>query len=302
MDGNPAEWRYYGMVIDSAGFMRGCADLPGYVGSGPTGTHTWGWDSDGSYGDWYGAHELGHTYNRGRANFCDASGGPPYPYPNGIIGGPTGNTMRYYGWDVENRTVIPHWWVDLMTYCDYEWVSDFTYNGIRSRIASEAAAAAAASTVAAEEYVAVFGHANLMLGTATLDILYRLRGIPAPEPPTPSREWAIALLDAGGKTLANYPFTPKEVGTGPGEGPEPLPAISETVPWANGTARVAILYNGVEVAGRDVSANAPVVHVIYPNGGENLTGPQVTVQWSGSDADGDSLVYAIQYSADAGGT
>lgn len=87
----PEGARFYGLVDavdDGAGnlthFMRGCADIPGtefddsvpvlwppdrepvYVGSGPTGA-TWAshtWDKDGSWGDWYGGHELGHTYRR----------------------------------------------------------------------------------------------------------------------------------------------------------------------------------------------------------------------------------------------
>ena len=33
LDGSPAEWRYYGMVSDTGGFMRGCA--AGYEASGP---------------------------------------------------------------------------------------------------------------------------------------------------------------------------------------------------------------------------------------------------------------------------
>ena len=54
--------RYYGMVDDAGGFMRGCAvDIPSHVASGPTGSNatSFTWDNDGvSYGDWYGGHEL----------------------------------------------------------------------------------------------------------------------------------------------------------------------------------------------------------------------------------------------------
>src|SRR5207253_648247 len=59
-----ANSHYYGMVEDTAGFMRGCGELPGFVASGPNGSGDFGWDKDGSYGDWYGGHELGHTYDR----------------------------------------------------------------------------------------------------------------------------------------------------------------------------------------------------------------------------------------------
>ena len=40
--------------------------------------------------------------------------------------------------------------------------------------------------------------------------------------------------------------------------------------------------------------------VTSPNGGENLSGPTATMTWSASDADGDSLVFTIQYSVDGG--
>ena len=30
----------------------------------PTGSGAGGWDTDGSYGDWYGGHELAHSFGR----------------------------------------------------------------------------------------------------------------------------------------------------------------------------------------------------------------------------------------------
>ena len=44
-----------------------------------------GWDTDGSYGDWYTGHELGHTFGRFHAEFCGAAGGAPYPFVNGQL-------------------------------------------------------------------------------------------------------------------------------------------------------------------------------------------------------------------------
>jgi hypothetical protein len=59
--GGDERTHYYGLVSDGGFFMRGCAGVPSEpspdaVGSGPTGSGTWGWDTDGSYGDWYGGH------------------------------------------------------------------------------------------------------------------------------------------------------------------------------------------------------------------------------------------------------
>jgi hypothetical protein len=318
LDGNPPEWRYYALVTDKGGWMRGCSvSIPGYVGSGPTGTGTWGWDSDGSYGDWYGAHELGHCYGRshtqgtqpppcggtcnqeGCSGHCGCEGGAVQQYAGGRIGGPQWNPNRYYGWDIEKRVVYPPDWSDLMTYCPWEWVSHITYTGVRQRLVTEAAAAGQAQTSDARtlEYLAVFGLANLTQGTAELGTL--LRWQTAGEPPTPSADWVLALRGSGGATLASYPFTPKP-DTEAAEGEDLKASILETVPWADGTTRVVILYKGGEVAGRDVSAHAPTVQVTHPNGGEVLSGSVVAVAWSANDADGDALTYAVQYSADAG--
>ena len=77
---------YYGVVDDGGGFMRGkAAGIPGTIAAGPSGPGDWGWDFDGSYNDWYGGHEIGHTRGRYHAEFCGAGGGAAYPYPGGRI-------------------------------------------------------------------------------------------------------------------------------------------------------------------------------------------------------------------------
>ncbi len=310
IEGNPAEWRYYAMVEDTGSWMRGCSKgIPSYVASGPTGDPqhlSWAaWDNDIAYGDWYGAHELGHTYGR-RHTLCSGSEGGPdtnYPYPNGRIGGGGYLPNLFYGWDIEQRVVYGPDWTDIMTYCADEWMSDYTYSALWQRLLSEAASASQVQPQAAvaTDYLAVLGMANLTRGTAELGTLYRLTHTAVPPPPVPSEEWTLALLDGGGGTLASHSFTP-QVDTEAVEGEEVMASISEMVPWVPGTARVVILYRGSEVAGRDVSAHAPTVQVLYPNGGEVLSGAEVNVQWNSADTDGDELTHLVQYSPDGGAT
>jgi len=316
LDGSPARLHYYGMVTDTGCWMRGCAH-DSYIASGPTGSGTWGWDFDGSYGDWYGAHELGHTYGRSHTQgtqpppcgtcgvppcggSCGCEGGSVFQYDDGRIGGPAANPDRYFGWDVELRQVYDSDWTDLMTYCDNEWVSDITYNGLRSRLQTEAAAPPRPLRLGAE-YLAVYGVADTIGGRAELGTLYRLQDIPEPEPPMQSADWSLGLVGEKGERLAIYPFTPRANQTGPGEGDQPFAAIAEIVPWARGTQRVVVLFQGDEVDSREVSANSPSVQVTYPNGGESLEG-EATVRWRANDADDDALTYALQYSADGGET
>ena len=90
--GGDPRTHYYGFVSDGGFFMRGsAAGIPGTpdpatVASGPTGSNTWGWDNDGSYGDWYGGHELGHTFGRFHPGFCgESADDPSYPFTAGQL-------------------------------------------------------------------------------------------------------------------------------------------------------------------------------------------------------------------------
>ena len=142
------------MVSDGGFFMRGLASgipqtpQPGTVASGPTGPSTFGWDADGSYGDWYGGHELGHTVGRFHAEFCGAIGGAAYPFPNGQL---SKADEAYVGIDVGDADlglpmrvmggVDSH---DVMSYCDDQWLSSFTYGGVYDRLVAEDALPAGA--------------------------------------------------------------------------------------------------------------------------------------------------------------
>ena len=148
---------YYGMMSDAGFFMRGsAAGIPGSpdpstVASGPTGSATWGWDTDGSYGDWYGGHELGHTFGRFHpGSGCgESSDDPSFPYPNGQL---ASDDSSYCGFDVGDPAlgIMPAalpgtLWHDVMTYCQRQWLSAYTYDGIRIRLTAENALPAGAA-------------------------------------------------------------------------------------------------------------------------------------------------------------
>jgi len=129
--------RYYGLVSDEGGFMRGCANgLPGFASSGPTGVPRnnngllGNWDTDGTYGDWYGAHEVAHNLQRYHAEFCNARGGRPFPNPNGSISPITSGPNSVFGFDLITGAVYGTDWTENMGYCPKQWTSDFTVNGI----------------------------------------------------------------------------------------------------------------------------------------------------------------------------
>jgi len=103
------------------------------------------WDTDGSYGDWYSGHELGHLFGLKHLDFC----GTPSPYdpsifPNGQV---SGSDEAFFGFDVGDSislttgtiNISPNplrgiTWHDLMTYCQKVWVSADFYHRVLSQL------------------------------------------------------------------------------------------------------------------------------------------------------------------------
>ncbi len=76
------------------------------------------------------AHEIGHAHGRAHAP-CGPPGNQPagpdpdYPYPDGSIG--------VWGYDIVEGDLHPPTDADVMSYCDDQWVSDFTYAALHRR-------------------------------------------------------------------------------------------------------------------------------------------------------------------------
>lgn len=309
LDGPVTDRRYYGMVDDSGGniFMRGCAaGIPSFFASGPTGTNTWGWDYDGTYGDWYGGHEIAHTYGRYHADFCGAQNGVPYPYPNGQIGGPASDPRRFYGWDDRGPQVFGPDWTDVMTYCEKEWVSDFTYLGLAREfhLATPPTCPPWVKLCPPNwiNFAIIIGSININKVVAGFDVIYHFdhTDISPPIPSLPTKDWQIVFFNAQGRVLAKYGFTPREH-TDRQKGEDVTASIVEAFPWPKGTAKISVLFKGKELAAQRVSAHAPQVTIKFPTGGELLQG-EVTVRWEGTHPDNNPLSYVLQYSPDAGHT
>jgi len=74
--------------------------------------------------------------------------------------------------------------------------------------------------------------------------------------------------------------------------------FAETIPLTSVTRTIRIRAGRHVFAERTGSANAPVVHLVSPNGGRLTAG--MKVQWTASDADKDTLTFALLYSANGG--
>ena len=110
--------------------------------------------------------------------------------------------------------------------------------------------------------------------------------------------FSIDLLDSKGKTLARYPFDPK-IYTNISQNKDKMALLSEAIPYIPCTKEIVISKDNRVLASRNVDDYAPKVRIIFPIGGETLTG-NIIVRWQASDADGDNLTYFVLYSTDAG--
>ncbi len=299
---------FYGMAADTRGFLQGCSKgIPSRVASGPAGVSAFPWDTDGSYADWYGAHELAHTYGRKHPGFCNnnSDDDDDYPYSDGKIGGSgIGFDFGDTTLGISRTLLSPGQFTDVMTYCDFEWMSDYTYKGILGRMrdiegSGGGEGAGGGGQVLADGLLAQ-GVLNLTTGESLLRPFLRLGGMAETARPAQSA-FAMELENAPGIALATYTL---EVFNDPDAPPggELIVTFDVVVPFVAGTRRIVILQNGAVLASRPASLAAPQVQLITPNG-PNFVQPGrglIRVAWQGSDPDGEPLTYTIFYSSDNG--
>ena len=268
---------YYGLVADGNFFMRGCSASipasanPGVVASGPTGPGTFGWDTDGSYGDWYTGHELGHTYGRLHiGSGCgETSDDSNYPYTSGRISGDDGTFVGFDTGDAGNgisaRALPGRDWSDVMSYCANQWISNYTYNATRARLVAENALAAGPEPLLAGMRGAVpelSGLSDVIEGAAPSPYDLAEQGGPVPSQTQPNdiSAAAEAAPDVPEPSMSEPPV-PLVGGVNPGEmpavgtpdtpavaapdaGPAVTPTEVESVPMEPETAVGADLRQG----------------------------------------------------------
>jgi hypothetical protein len=79
------------------------------------------------------SHEVGHNHGRNHSP-CSTAGtitgvDANYPYANGALGS--------WGYDYRTQALLdPAKYTDIMGYCNNKWMSDYTYDGITTRVAA----------------------------------------------------------------------------------------------------------------------------------------------------------------------
>jgi hypothetical protein len=314
--------RFYGLIPDNNknNFVAGCSAIPGQTGSGPAGPtfpEEHPWDLDGSYGDAYGGHEIAHMHGRKHPGYCAGqdTADPNYPFPGGLLGN---DLYDFQGFDAGDATFglpvsLNDWraqWHDVMTYCHFQWMSDYTYRGILQNLCAAdqgncpdhalfgAFAAVAGNAPVSRSggvAVAISGTVKLATGEVELDPLWTRRGLRL-TPEKPAGAYAIELRGAGGKLLARHRFAPDDISDS--ATPAAVRAmIHEVVAFPPATKQIVITHGAKTLASVPVSAHAPTVQLVAPID-RDARGAQITLRWRGYDADGDELRYTVLYSPD----
>ena len=281
---------YYGLLVDhTSGADLGLGNRPG-------------WHSAGFYraaDPSMGSHEIGHNLNRQHITCTgeEASPDPAYPYADGHISEADTGNEAYYGLNIFTEAIMRPNVGDLMGFCRPRWVSDYTYEAMRSRIDSVWLALDKGTTIAAagDPAVLVSGFINRHEITGTIKSVLQVEApgdimLPA------AGDYKIRFEDAAGKELAAYSFNPDLSEDEPG-----APGMySFLFPWNPSTARVVLLHGETELAVNGASNNAPSITVSSPQAGATWNNESETVSWTASDMDGDKLNYTVQYRTDGG--
>jgi hypothetical protein len=120
-------------------------------------------------------------------------------------------------------------------------------------------------------------------------------------------DYSITTLDNSGRVMGRFGFNASFTGfdevneTFVGSTTDSIPFFF-SVPYELGVTKIELIDpDGVVMASKVVTKNAPIVNSVSPSGGETFSsGSIITVKWSASDADGDRLLHSILYSDDRG--
>jgi len=235
------------------------------------------------------AHELGHTYG---------------------LKDNTLTTGGYHWFDVYERAVKPprpngsldDFMVTPILLEEERWISPYSYTFLFDQFCSDSSSTSQAGQVqAAADVLVASGNVSLTeTQSGQLEPLFRVTGTKL-IPPAGTAYYVV--LKNGTTELSKYGFDPYLEVDGTEIYTSTIAPFVFAVPYPAGLNRVDVTdRDGNVLDSRTASAHPPAVTVQFPNAaGLALDGLQ-TIQWTGSDPDGDALTYSVLYSMDNGVT
>jgi hypothetical protein len=319
--GTDRRTHYYGVVPDGFRYMRGKASAipqtpdPSAVASGPTGSMGFAWDTDGSYGDWYAGHELAHTFGRFHPGFCDQThDDASFPYQDGQLADDA--SLPFVGLDSGDSAAaisiaaLPGAdWHDVMTYCDRQWVSAYTYEAIRTRLLAEealgsgsgrqAGAGIERSTVPNERLINVVATLNLSDGTGRIAYVNPV-GADARDDYEVHTDGEVTLVLRGrGGDVIDEVRVPYRLQSRAQD--EPLTALVDAVITApDGVSSMALVYGGRELDLFQRGATPSQVSGVRAR--EVSADGGAAIVWESAQAADPAVTYSVQVSRDEGTT
>ena len=135
---------------------------------------------------------------------------------------------------------------------------------------------------------------------------YRLDGVPDLEEAgdgEPADGWAIELLGEGDTLLARFPFEPEWTHADTAV-VDPVVSFGHVVPDREGVVALRLAGPGGVAELVRYSPNAPEVQIVTPAPAAMVSAAdgRLRLEWRGSDADGDRLLYTVLHSEDGGET
>jgi hypothetical protein len=252
------------------------------------------------------AHEIGHVLGRRHTN-TPCGGVDPntdWPYGNGRIQ-EWGIDGFGLGWLVSSPSAIKNPGVtwDYMAYCgslnaQTVWTSPFTYERIYyQKLQPPQSQLDTAITGASADYIIVSGIVYKE-DHVSLDPSWVFSSTQAPANPPLGTEYCLELQDALNASLAIRCFDLDFLDVETHE-PIEVDSFNLALPLPSGLARIVFTRAQNEIFVRSISANAPSVTLISPNGGEQWGSDiEQIISWMGTDPDGDELVYRVFYTND----
>jgi hypothetical protein len=286
--------------------------------------------ADAHHSEWqrYFAHEIGHLMDQHHTNTVDnlkrdedcpkneclwcvsdtcrayVDDESLWPYDDATIQ-EFGLDGYDFGWLVSSPNAVkdPSDTYDYMSYCgriisNTVWTSPWIYGRIYSETLKLQTTAKAPQSLSASQSYFIASGLVYTDDTAVLDPIWVVTSTVTPDNPAEGTEYCLEAQDISATPPVTrcFDLSFSDYDTGAETN---VDGFNLMLPYPSGVASIALKKGSQELVTRTVSANAPAVTVLSPNGGETWSATDTyTITWTASDADGDSLTYRVLYSPD----